>query len=79
MWYRNKQDIAHLCVFGIIAYTHISSDLHLLKLGPRATQLMMIGYFGARSYKLLDQEIDNMYSGRNVHFKERTANLTKGP
>jgi len=79
MWYRNKQNVAHLCVFGVTAYTHISSDLHLLKLGPRATQLTLIGYFGAGSYKLLDQETDSMYSERNVCFEEVTANLTKRP
>ena len=77
MWYRNKQDMTHLCVFGATVYVHISSDLHLLKLGPRVTQLMLIGYFGAKSYKLLDQEMGSVYSRRNVCFEEGTANLTK--
>jgi len=71
--------VAYLCVFGVTAYAHISLDLYLSKLGPRATRLTLIGYFGAGSYKLLDQETESMYSGRNVHFEEGTANLTKGP
>jgi len=54
IWYRNKQDVAHLHVFGAIAYVYISFNLHLSKLRLRAIQLMLIGYFGARSYKLLD-------------------------
>jgi len=37
MWYRNKQDVTHLCVFGATAYVHIFSNLHLLKLGLRVT------------------------------------------
>jgi len=79
MWYRNKQDMTHLCVFNATVYVHISSDLHLLKLGPRVTRLMLIGYFRAESYKLLDQEMGSVYSGRNVCFEEGTANLTKEP
>jgi len=71
--------VAHLCVFGATAYAHIFPDLYLSKLRPRVTQLTLIGYFGAGSYKLLDQETGSVYSGRNVRFEEGTANLTKGP
>jgi len=79
MWYRNKQGMTHLCVFSATVYVYISSDLHLLKLGLRVTRLMLIGYFGVESYKLLDQETGSVYSRRNVCFEEGTVNLTKEP
>jgi len=70
-----KQDVAHLHVFGVTTYIYIFPDLHLSKLGPRATHLVFIRHFGVRNYKLLDQETESMYSGQNIHFEKGTANL----
>ena len=78
MWYGVKQDMAHLQVFGTIAYTHILLDFHLSKLGSRAIRLTFIRYFGIGSYKLLNWETDAVYSDQNMCFDEGPANLIVG-
>ena len=60
--YEIKQDVIHFCVFDIIVYTYIFSDLYLLKPVLRTINLVLIGYFNIESYKLLDQKVGSIYN-----------------
>ena len=70
LWYGHRQDISHLRSFDTTAYAHIPLDLELSKLSPRLTRVTLIGYFGHRSYKLLNRITGAIFRSRNVIFEE---------
>jgi len=79
LWYSHRQDISYLRPFGTIAYAHIPLDLGLSKLSPRSTRVILIGYFGHRSYKLLNRTTGAVFRSKDVIFKEGITHLAKQP
>ena len=54
-WYRKCQDVSHLCPFGTTAYAHVPAELNTSKLHTKSLKVYLIGYYGHKAYKLLDQ------------------------
>jgi len=62
-----------------MAYAHIPLDLELSKLGPRSTRVILIGYFGHKSYKLLNRITGAIFRSKDVIFEEEMTHLAKQP
>jgi len=62
-----------------MAYAHIPLDLELSKLGPRSTRVILIGYFGHKSYKLLNRTTGAIFRSKDVIFEEEMTHLAKQP
>ena len=63
--------------FSTTTYTKVPAKLSTLKLELRETKPTLVGYFGQKSYKLLNQTTNAVLNARNIIFKEGLTNYTK--
>ena len=78
MWHKKKPSVAHLRIFGCIAYAHVPEELRQ-KLDWKAKKYMFIGYAEHfKAYRLLDMQTLNIAYSRHVDFNENTmGNISK--
>jgi len=72
IWFGSQPSIAHLRVFGCIAYRHIPSQTRR-KLDPKGQKCRMIGYreeSGSRVYRVYDENTKQVLLTRDVVFDE---------
>lgn len=82
-WYGRKPSVAHLKVFGCIAYAHVP-DEQRKKLDGKAVKLRFVGYSGEqKGYRLLDDASDRLEIKYDVVFNEddfgKSGNEAKEP
>ena len=56
----------YLRLFGTTAYAHVPLDLNLLKLYLRFVKVLLLGYFGHNSYKLLEKNTSSVFKSHDV-------------
>ena len=74
IWYGHKPHLAHLRVFGCIAYNHIPQEKRR-KLDPHARKCIFTGYSeasGGKAYRLFDPHTQKFLFSRSVTFDEET-------
>ena len=74
IWYGHKPHLAHLRVFGCIAYNHIPQEKRR-KLDPHARKCIFTGYgeaSGVETYRLFDPHTKKFLFSRSVTFDEET-------
>jgi hypothetical protein len=76
VWYGRKPNLAHLKVFGCMAYAHIIGE-NRKKLDKKAEKFRFIGYAGhSKGYRLFDEQSKKVVIRRDVIFNERDFDLT---
>jgi hypothetical protein len=69
-WYNRKPSLAHMRVFGCIAYAHVP-DIQRRKLDKKAIKLRFIGYDShTKGYRLFDEDNGKVVIRRDVEFNE---------
>ena len=72
LWTDHHPNVSHLCSIGDIAYAHVDKALHTLKLQPRASPWILIGYSTTKkAYHLLNPKMHQFTESRNVTFLTR--------
>jgi hypothetical protein len=69
-WTKIKPDVSHFCVFGSIAWTHISDEKRKA-LQPKSEKCIFVGYSeDVKGYKLLQSHCNEIILRRDVKFDE---------
>ena len=69
-----KPDLAHLKVFGCIAYVHVLDELHSTKLDPKEEKCVFIGYsLEQKGYKCYNPIMCQLWVRRDVVFDEMAS------
>lgn len=72
-WTGKKPSVAHLKVFGCLAYAHVPKDLRT-KLAPKSVKCIFLGYYaGSKSYRLFNLDTKKVIRSRDVIFHEKIA------
>lgn len=71
-WSGHKPSVAHLWIFGCLAFAHISKELGGGKFAARSVKCLFMGYSSRmKAYKLFDLVKKSMFNSRDVEFVER--------
>ena len=79
IWTGCQQDVTHLRPFGATAYTHILSDLNLLRLFLRSVKVSLLGYYRHNGYKLLERSTGTIFKSHDVIFEKEETHYVKQP
>jgi hypothetical protein len=70
-WSGHKKSVAHMKVFGCIAYAHVTKEKRI-KLDDKSVKCIFIGYnIETRSYKLFDPQAKKEIISRDVVFDKQ--------
>ncbi|MCO5548117.1 hypothetical protein L7F22_001575 [Adiantum nelumboides] len=71
--YEKKPSVSYLCVFGCLAYAHISQQLRG-KLDDKAVKCILVGYSsGSKGYRLYNPTTNKIFESRDVIFVKTIA------
>jgi hypothetical protein len=71
LWYGTKPSVAHLRVWGCLAYIHMHKDVRSGKLDKRAIPCMFVGYTETtKIYEFFDPSARKFYTSRDAVFYE---------
>lgn len=75
LWTRQKPDLAHIRIFGSIAYAHIVKEFRK-KFDAKSKKCIFVGYQGdSKNYRLYDLTSDRVITSRDVIFNETIDNV----
>uniref|UniRef100_A0A1Y1JXU0 Integrase catalytic domain-containing protein n=1 Tax=Photinus pyralis TaxID=7054 RepID=A0A1Y1JXU0_PHOPY len=69
IWYKEKQNLSKIKLFGCNAYNLVPKEVRSSKLHPRSEKMLMIGY-ADNGYRLWDKDRKKIVHARNVIFEE---------
>jgi hypothetical protein len=77
MYYGVKPNVAHLRVFGSVAYAKVIPAP--AKLEPRTVKAVMVGYRETAGYHLWDPQAHRFFWSRDVVFEEGLGHWSRAP
>ena len=78
-WYGRKPNLAHLRVFGCVAYVYIPDSNRNGKLSKKAERLRFVGYsLQTKGYHLIDESTSKVIIRRDVIFSEADFQNDRG-